>query len=183
MTTRSLPRSLRPVPVLVAVSCALGVPAATAASPPEVGHFSGSVTFDPQVVTDLPCFEGKAYSVTGGESFRGTFVAKDDAFTVTNQEKFFGTAVPVDGQGPTYVEAPNVNKTNFTTRTVSSGDEIVFNNVNNDRFIGYLDGVRVSSATIRIHQLVHYVGLDTDGDGAVDSFKVSVTIDHISCPA
>lgn len=183
MTTPSLPRSRRTLPALAVLGFALAVPARAAAAPPEVGHFSGTTTVGPMIVTDQPCFDGTPFTLTGGESFKGTFVAKDDAFTFTNQEKFFGTLVPVGDQGPTYVEAPNVNKTNFTSRAVAAGDEIVFTNVNNDRFYGYVDGVRVSSATIRIHQLEHYVGLDTDGDGAVDSFKVSVSIDHISCPA
>ena len=82
----------------------------------------------------------------------GTFVAEGGDLHVTNVEKFFATAVPVDGQGPTYVEAPNVNKTTFTIR---GGDQIVETNINNDRFIGYLDGTRVTSATIRIHQVEH----------------------------
>jgi hypothetical protein len=55
-------------------------------------------------------------------------------------------------------------------------------NVNNDRFIGYLDGTRVTSATIRIHQVEHVVGLDTDGDGQPDTVKVSVSINDFSCP-
>jgi hypothetical protein len=98
MTASALVRGLATVSALAA----LAVPAATAvAAPPEVGHFAGTETFGPEVTTDLPCLEGTAFTLTGGESFRGTFVAKDGAFTLTNQEKFFGTLVPVDGQGPT----------------------------------------------------------------------------------
>jgi hypothetical protein len=171
---------IKTVPVIAAVAALLGTTAA-AASPPEVGHFDGTIQFDPQV-SDLPCLEGRQFLQTGGESFHGTFVADDGFLHITNIEKFFNTAVPVDGQGPTYVEAPNVNKTTFTVRAVSAGDEIVHTNVNNDRFVGYVDGRRVASATIRIHELEHFVALDTDGDGAPDAFKVSVTISDFSCP-
>ena len=39
------------------------------------------------------------------------------------------------------------------------------------------------SATIRIHEVEHFRGLDADGDGVPDEFKVSVEIDNVSCPA
>jgi hypothetical protein len=185
MTTVTLVKIMRPMlktaPVVAAVASPMGASAA-AASPPEIRHFDGTMEFPP-VVSDLPCLEGQQFLVSGGQSFHGTFVADNGFLHVTNIEKFFATAVPVDGQGPTYVEAPNVNKTTFTTRAVSARDEIVSTNVNNDRFLGYVDGQRVTSATIRIHQVEHFVALDTDGDGEPDAFKVSVTINDFSCPA
>jgi hypothetical protein len=46
-----------------------------------------------------------------------------------------------------------------------------------------VDGKLVSSATIRIHEVTHFVGLDTNMDNVPDVFKVSVTIDKVSCPA
>ncbi|HSD80840.1 MAG TPA: hypothetical protein VLB47_09265, partial [Solirubrobacteraceae bacterium] len=93
------------------------------------------------------------------------------------------TLVPVDGQGPTYVESGNVDKVTFTARAVAAGETIVRTSINNDRFLGYVDGKLVASATIRIHQIEHFVGIDTDGDGQPDLYKVSVTRNDVSCPA
>jgi hypothetical protein len=168
--------------LVIAAAAALFGGSTAVASPPDVEHFDGTDTFEPQIATDLPCLEGTQFLVTGGESFRGTIVADGGSLHVTMIEKFFATAVPVDGQGPTYVEAPNVNKTTFTIRGGAAGDQIVQMNVNNDRFIGYLDGNRVTSATIRIHQVEHVVGVDTDGDGQPDAVKVAGSISDFSCP-
>ena len=168
--------------MIVAAAALFGASAA-GASPPEVGHFDGSQVFEPHVAADMPCLEGKEFVTSGGSTFRGTFVSDEDGFFhVTVIEKFFGTAIPVDGQGPTYVEAPNVNKVNFTVRIGEAGDRIVRTNLNNDRFIGYLDGERITSATIRIHEVEHVVGVDTDGDGEPDALQVSVNISKFSCP-
>ena len=157
------------------------VAASTTGAPPEIDHFDGTIVIPPSV-GDLPCLEGTEFLVSTGESFHGTIVADNGFFHITNVEKFFGTAVPVDGQGPTYVEAPNVNKTTFTIRATAAGDQTVFTNVNNDRFLGYVNGQQVTSATIRIHQVEHFVALDTDGDGVPDAVKVSVSISDFSCP-
>jgi hypothetical protein len=40
----------------------------------------------------------------------------------------------------------------------------------------------VTPATIRIHEVEHFRGVDTDGDNGPDEFKVSVVIDDVSCP-
>ena len=55
-------------------------------------------------------------------------------------------------------------------------------NVINDRFIGYVGGRRVASATIGIRQLEHFVAVDTDGDGVADDFKVSISNSDFRCP-
>jgi hypothetical protein len=165
----------------VVVVCLLGSPAASA-SPPEVGHFSGVEAVGPEVITDLPCLEGKEFVYTATVSSRGTFVNSADFFHFTGIELFSATIVPVDGQGATYVEGGNLARINFTARAVSAGVELVQTSVNNDLFFGYLDGKLVGSATIRIHQIQHFVGLDTNGDNVPDEFKVSVTIDDLSCP-
>ena len=178
-SSRTARRLLKTAPVIAAA--ALYGASTAVASPPDVVLFDGTQTFDPQI-GDLPCLEGTQFLITSGESFHGTIVADDSSLHFTNVEKFFATAVPADGQGPTYVEAPNVNKTTFTLRKSGAGDQIVETNVNNDRFIGYLHGTRVTSATIRIHQVEHVVGLDTDGDGQPDTVKVSVSINDFSCP-
>ncbi len=120
--------------------------------------------------------------MTGGASFRGTFVNSEGFFHFSGIEHFSATIVPVDGQGPTYVESGSVDKVNFTAREVSAGVELVQTRVNNDRFLGYVDGKLVASATIRIHELEHFVGLDTDGDLVPDAFEVSVNNHDFSCP-
>jgi hypothetical protein len=91
--------------------------------------------------------------------------------------------VPVDGQGPTYVESINADRVDFTARAVPAGVRLVQTHVNNDRFMGYVNGKVVASATIRIHEVEHFRGLDTDSDNVPDEFKVSVVIDDVSCPA
>jgi hypothetical protein len=56
-------------------------------------------------------------------------------------------------------------------------------NIINDQFLGYVDGKLVTTATVRVHEVQHFVGLDTNGDNIPDVFEVSVTIDNVSCPA
>jgi hypothetical protein len=95
-------------------------------------------------------------------------------------EKHEGTAVPVDGQGPTYVESGNTGAAVFNTRTVSG--VFTFTSVGNDNFIAYEDGKVVSAQTIRIHELEHITATDTDGDGVPDSVKVEFSKPTFSCP-
>jgi hypothetical protein len=164
---------------LVGLLCFPAVGAAT----PQLGHFSGVTPLGPDVITDLPCLDGKAFTFTGAVSSRGTFLNDVDFFHFTGIEQFSATLVPVDGQGPTYVEGGNTQHVDFTARAVPAGVEIVTSDINNDQFIGYVDGRRVASATIRIRERTHLVGVDSDGDGQIDQFKSSVTIDRVSCPA
>src|SRR5207247_216547 len=140
------------------------------------------VPLSPEVITDLPCLEGTQFLYTATVSSRGTFVNSEGFFHFSGTEKFSATLAPVDGQGPTYVEGGNLDRINFTARAVPAGSELVQTHVNNDRFFGYVDGKLVGSATIRIHQVEHFVGLDTNGDNVPDEFKVSVTVDEVSCP-
>ena len=170
------------VPLTAMVAFLLVSPAAVA-TPPDVGHFSGQDTFGPEVITDLPCLEGKEFVVTGGVNFRGSFVNSEQFFHFAGIERHFGTLVPVDGQGPTYVESGNADRFDFTARVLPAGEELVQTHVNNDRFVAYVNGKVVASATIRIHEVQHFRGLDTDGDGVPDEFKVSVEINDVSCPA
>ena len=109
----------------------------------------------------MPCLEGKEFIATGAVSFHGTFVVSDGFVHFSVIQQFTGTAVPVSGGGPTYVESGNVDKVTFSARAVEVGDRIVQTRINNDRFLGYIDGKLVSSATIRIHEVQHYVGTQT----------------------
>ena len=118
-----------------------------------------------------------------GATVRKVRRAKSPEGTRAGDFVYVSGQVPVDGQGPTYVESGNVDKVNFTARDVSAGVALVQTRVNNDRFLGYVDGKLVASATIRIHEVEHFVGLDTDGDGVPDAVKVSVTKHDFSCPA
>jgi hypothetical protein len=174
--------TLKAVSVTVALVVCLMAGSPAGATTPEVGHFSGEDHLGP-LITDLPCLEGKEFVATGSVVFRGTFVNSEGFLHFTGIQRFSGTLVPVDGQGPTYVESGNVDKVNFTARDVSAGVQLVQTRVNNDRFLGYLDGKLVASATIRIHEVEHFVGLDTDGNGVPDAFKVSVNNHDFSCPA
>jgi hypothetical protein len=174
--------TLKAVSVTVALVVCLIAGSPAGATTPEVGHFSGEDHLGP-LITDLPCLEGKEFVATGSVVFRGTFVNSEGFFHFTGIQRFSGTLVPVDGQGPTYVESGNIDKVNFTARDVSAGVALVQTRVNNDRFLGYVDGKVVASATIRIHEVEHFVGQDTDGDGVPDAFKVSVNNHDFSCPA
>jgi len=169
------------VPLTAMVALLLASPGASA-SPPDVGHFSGQDSFGPEVISDLPCLEGKEFVLTGGVNFRGNFVNSEQFFHFAGIERHFGTLVPVDGQGPTYVESGNADRLDFTARVVAAGQELVQTHVNNDRFVGYVNGKVVASATIRVHEVQHFRGLDTDGDAVPDEFKVSVDINDVSCP-
>jgi hypothetical protein len=48
--------------------------------------------------------------------------------------------------------------------------------------VAFEDGKVVSAETIRIHELEHIVGTDTDGDGVPDSVKVEFSKAKFSCP-
>jgi hypothetical protein len=167
----------------VLAACLAGGAAMASAAPPEVGHFSGTDTFPPTLITDLPCLEGTEFIGGGSVDFRGTFVNSEGFFHFTGTEQFSATLEPV-GDGLTYVERGNIDKVNFTARAVDSGFELVQTRVNNDNFFAYDEnGKLVASATIRVHEVQHFVGLDTNGDNIPDEFKVSIEVDDVSCPA
>jgi hypothetical protein len=146
------------------------------------GRFSSDESVGPMLISDLPCLEGKEFMLTGTESISGQFVERANGFHVSFHEKHTGTAVPVDGQGPTYVERGNADHTAFTDRSLVGNGQVTLTHVNNDNFFGFEDGKLVASATIRIHELEHFVAVDTDGDGQPDTVKVDFAIDNVSCP-
>jgi hypothetical protein len=167
--------------VVLAVALAVAFAMPAYATVVDHGSFTSEEHFGPMVVTDLPCFEGKEFVLTGSEVLRGNFVDAGDAgFHYFQIEKFEATLVPVDGQGPTYVESGSADVNVFNARTVSG--VFTFTRVNNDNFIAYEDGKVVSAQTIRIHELDHIVGTDTDGDGVPDSVKVEFSKPKLSCP-
>jgi hypothetical protein len=168
---------------MLVLAVAMAVAFATPAYATVVDHgtFTSEEHFGPMVVTDMPCLEGKEFIATGAELIRGHFVDAGDAgFHFFFMEKHEGTAVPVDGQGPTYVESGNTGAAVFNTRTVSG--VFTFTSLNNDNFIAYEDGKVVSAQTIRIHELEHITATDTDGDGVPDSVKVEFSKPTFSCP-
>jgi hypothetical protein len=145
------------------------------------GTFTSEEHFGPMVITDMPCLEGKEFIATGAEFIRGNFVDAGNAgFHFFQNEKHEGTAVPVDGQGPTYVESGAVDISVFNTRTVSG--VFTFTRMNTDNFVAYQDGKVVSAQTIRIHELEHITATDTDGDGVPDIVKVEFSKPRFSCP-
>jgi hypothetical protein len=167
--------------LVLAVAMAVAFATPAYATVVDHGSFTSEEHFGPMVVTDMPCLEGKRFIATGAEFIRGHFVDAGDAgFHFFQNEKHEGTAVPVDGQGPTYVESGAVDISVFNTRTVSG--VFTFTRMNTDSFIAYQDGKVVSAQTIRIHELDHIVGTDTDGDGIPDSVKVEFSKPKFSCP-
>jgi hypothetical protein len=168
---------------MLALAAALAVAFATPAYATVVDHgsFTSEEHFGPMVITDMPCLESKEFIATGTEFIRGNFVDAGDAgFHYFQNEKHEGTAVPVDGQGPTYVESGAVDISVFNTRTVSG--VFTFTRMNTDNFIAYEDGKVVSGQTIRIHELEHITATDTDGDGIPDIVKVEFSKPKFSCP-
>jgi hypothetical protein len=161
---------------------AMGAASATPAYAAVVDHgtFTSEEHFPP-TITDLPCLEGKEFVGTGAEFIRGSFVDAGDAGTHFRQiEKHESTLVPVDGQGPTYVESGNTDISVFNTRSASG--VFTFTHVNNDNFVAYENGKVVGSQMIRIHELEHIVSTDVDGDGEPDSVKVEFSKETLSCP-
>jgi hypothetical protein len=168
---------------MLVLALAMAVAFATPAYATVVDHgtFTSEEHFGPMVITDLPCLEGKEFIGTGAEFIRGHFVDAGDAgFHFFQIEKHEGTLVPVNGQGPTYVESGNTDVNVFNTRTVSG--VFTLTHVINDSFVAFEDGKLVGGATIRIHVVEHVVGTDTDGDGVPDSVKVEFSKPKISCP-
>ena len=173
--------------VTTAITGAASPAAAAAASSPgtsavvDHGAFLIEEQFGPEVITDLPCLSGKEFVATGSAVFRGNIVDfGEEGFHFSQIEQFAQTLVPVDGQGPTYVESGAAEVIAFNGHL--AGGTFSFTNVNNDNFIAYLDGKVVSSQTIRIHESYHIVGTDTDGDGGPDIIRVEFSKASFSCP-
>jgi hypothetical protein len=165
------------------MTAAMAVAFATPAYAAVVDHgsFTSEEHFGPMVITDMPCLEGKEFIATGSEVLRGNFVDAGDAgFHYFQIEKFEATLVPVDGQGPTYVESGSADVNVFNAHTVSG--VFTFTRMNTDNFVAYEDGKVVSAQTIRIHELEHITATDTDGDGIPDIVKVEFSKPQFSCP-
>jgi hypothetical protein len=162
---------------------AMGAACATPAYAAVVDHgtFTSEEHFPPMTINDFPCLDGKEFVGTGAEFIRGSFVDAGDAgFHFRQIETHESTLVPVDGQGPTYVESGNTDVFVFNTRSASGVFTIT--HVNNDNFVAYENGKVVGSQMIRIHELEHVVTTDVDGDGEPDSVKVEISRDTLSCP-
>ena len=172
-------RAMLAVAVAMATAGVFAAPASAVVV--DHGHFVNEETFGPEVINDLPCLAGKDFVLTGLAIFRGNIVDfGDDGFHFSQIEKFEATLVPVGGQGPTYVESGSAEVTAFNGHLASG--VFTFTNVNNDNFIAYEDGKVVSAETIRIHELFHIVGTDTDRDGDPDIIRVEFEKAAFSCP-
>lgn len=165
---------------MLAVLAVGGPPAHAGAA--ETGHAKVTDSWGPIVVTDFPCFDGKEYSLVGGVTFQGSFVATETFFHSRGIERFWGIAEPVDGIGPTYVERGSADTGTFGGRVVDGGFLLTRNHVNTDKFFAYVDGKLDASQTVLIQQTEHWRGVDTDDDGVPDSFDLDVEISRITCP-
>src|SRR5829696_8638535 len=130
--------------LVLAVAMAVAFATPAYATVVDHGTFASEEHFGPIVINDLPCLEGKEFVLTGAEFIRGNFVDAGDAgFHFFQIEKHEATLVPVDGQGPTYVERGNTDISVFNTRTVSG--VFTFTHLNNDSLVAFEDGKVVSA--------------------------------------
>jgi hypothetical protein len=179
MRRRAAPRRL--VAALVVAWGCLVVNSSAHATVVDQGRFSRFEVFPEMIITDLPCLEGTEFVATGTESVRGQFVDSAEGFHFQQTEKHTGQLVPVD-DGLTYVEKGNVEKIVFNGPPLGGGGVINLTLVNNDAFVVIEDGHIVAQATIRIHELQHLTGVDTDGDGLADRVRVDFSKTRLSCP-
>ena len=175
---RATPRRLVAA-IVVSSACLAGSPSAHATAADQ-GSFSRFEVL-PEIITDLPCLDGSEFVATGTETVRGHFVDSAEGFHFEQTEKHTGQFVPVGG-GPTYVEQSNVEKIVFNGPPLGGGGVINFTLVNNDAFVVIEDGHIVAQATIRIHELERFTGVDTDGDGFADRVRVDFSTARLSCP-
>jgi hypothetical protein len=177
--------SARPTPlcflstVVVSWVC-LALSSSAHATVADQGSFSRFEVL-PEIITDLPCLEGSEFVANGTEAVRGHFVDSAEGFHFEQTEKHTGEFVPVGG-GLTYVEQGNVEKIVVNRRPLGAGGVINFTLVNNDAFVVIEDGHIVAQATIRIHELERFTGVDTDGDGFADRVRVDFYKPRLSCP-
>lgn len=145
------------------------------------GSFSRFEVFPEAIIGDLPCLEGTEFVATGTEAVRGHFVDSAEGFHFEQTEKHTGQLVPV-GDGLTYFEQGNVESIVFNGPPLGGDGVINFTLVNNDAFVAVEDGHIVGGATIRIHELERFTGIDTDGDGFADRVTVEFSKTRLSCP-
>jgi hypothetical protein len=166
---------------IVACSICLTASPSADATVLDQGRFSSFEVF-PESVTDLPCLEGTEFLGTGTEAISGHFVDSSEGFHFEQIEKHTARLVPV-GDGFTYVEQGNVDKVVFSGPPLGGGGVINFTRVNNDAFVAIDDdGHIVARASIRIHELERFTGIDTDGDGSADRVTVDLSRSRFSCP-
>jgi hypothetical protein len=165
--------------IVLSSACLTGSPSAHATAADQ-GSFSRFEVL-PEIITDLPCLDGTEFVATGTEAVRGHFVDSAEGFHFEQTEKHTGQFVPVD-DGLTYVEQGNVEKIVINRPPLGGGGVINFTLVNNDSFVVIENGHVVAQATIRIHELERFTGVDTDGDGFADRVKVDFSKVRLSCP-
>jgi hypothetical protein len=170
------------VKALITCAVALAVTASAAAEPASRETFSEVETIGPETITDLPCFEGREFTLSGTIRTDSRITRNSgQAFSFAATETFNMTLVPTDGLGPTYVE-DGVERTSFTANEHNT----VFNLTVpfQDTFVAYdADGNRLPGQTIRIQGvsrlLVEYK--DTNPD-AGSRTKVDFERVRLDCP-
>ena len=183
-TLRSTRRAATPrlfASAIVVSSVCLAVSSSAGATVLDRGSFSRFEVFPETIVTDLPCLEGTEFLLTGTEAVRGHFVDSAQGFHFEQTEKHTSRLVPV-GDGLTYVEQGNAVAIVFNGPPLGGDGVINFTLVNNDTFVAIDDGRIVEGATIRIHELERFTGVDTDGDGFADRVRVDFSKARLSCP-
>jgi hypothetical protein len=165
-----------------------GVVAALGCAPAALGagslHDSGSdlQVIAPQVISDLPCFEGTDYVLTGTvlSSWRSSVQNANGTFHYDLTEVFDSKLVPVNGDGTTWVEH-GTERTSFN----SSETNTVFNLTvpMHDTFVGYdSDGNRIAGNGIRVQGVTRLMQEDKDGVPPASRTKVDFTREKLSCP-
>src|SRR4051794_27156463 len=96
-------RQLRALAAIGALAVAAAVPAAHAA-PATHETFTDVEPVGPITITDLPCFEGREFTLTGTVATVSRTTRAGSTFHFDMTETFDSRLVPVDGQGPIYVE-------------------------------------------------------------------------------
>ena len=165
--------------VVVSWVC-LGLGSSAHATVADQGSFSRFEVLS-EMITDLPCLDGSEFVANGTKAVRGHFVDSAEGFHFEQSETHTGEFVPV-GDGLTYVEQGNVEKIVFNGPPLGGGGVVNFTLVNNDAFVVIEDGHIVAQATIRIHELERFTGVDTDGDGLADRVNVDFYNARLSCP-
>jgi len=168
--------------VLVACAVLLCATASAQAEPATHDAFSDVEIVGPETITDLPCFEGRAFTISGtvATAWRITQQTTGLGFHFAETETFDMTIVPNDGVGPTYVEH-GVERTSFN----ADEHNTVFNLTIpfHDTFVAYdAAGRRVPGQTIRIQGVTRMLVEDKDaipGSGA--RVKVDFQRERLDC--